>query len=65
MFCDELVSPLKEALTQGQGIMQEAPAKVIAFGLDVIGLKTIEAYTHPENDNSSKLLRKFKEAKRT
>jgi len=44
---------------QGQGIMQEATSKVIAFALDVIGLKTIEAYTHLENENSSKLLEKF------
>lgn len=41
-----------------QGIMQEAISKVIAFGLEVIGLKTIEAYTHLENKNSSKLLEK-------
>ena len=44
---------------QGQGIMQEATSKVIAFGLDVIGLKAIEAYTHLENKNSSRLLEKF------
>ena len=44
---------------QGQGIMQEAISKVIAFGFDVIGLKAIEAYTHLENENSSKLLEKF------
>ena len=44
---------------QGQGIMQEATSKVIAFGLDVIGLKAIEAYTHLENENSSNLLKKF------
>ena len=44
---------------QGQGIMQEATSKVIAFGRDVIGLKTIEAYTHLENENSSKLLEIF------
>jgi len=43
---------------QRQGIMQEAIAKVIAFGLDVLGLKAIEAYTHLENENSSKLLEK-------
>ena len=36
--------------------MQEAISKVIAFGIDVIGLKAIEAYTHLENKNSSKLL---------
>jgi len=44
---------------QGQGIMQEAASKVIEFGLDVIGLKTIEAFTHLENENSSRLLKKF------
>ncbi len=44
---------------QGQGIMQEALSTVIAFGLDVIGLKAIEAYTHLENKNSSKLLEKY------
>ena len=43
---------------QGRGIMQEAISKVIGFGLQVIGLKTIEAYTHRENENSSKLLEK-------
>ena len=45
--------------SQGQGIMQEAISKVISFGLDVLGLKTIEAYTHLENKNSSKLLEKY------
>ena len=44
---------------QGQGIMQEATSKVISFGLDVIGLKAIEAYTHLENKNSLKLLEKY------
>jgi ribosomal-protein-alanine N-acetyltransferase len=44
---------------QGQGIMQEAASKIIVFGFDVIGLKAIEAYTHLENENSSKLLKKF------
>lgn len=44
---------------QGQGIMQEAMSRVIAFGFDVLGLKAIEAYTHLENENSSKLLEKF------
>jgi ribosomal-protein-alanine N-acetyltransferase len=41
------------------GIMQEAISKVIEFAVEVIGLKTIEAYTHLENKNSSKLLEKF------
>jgi [ribosomal protein S5]-alanine N-acetyltransferase len=44
---------------QGQGIMLEATSKVIAFGLGIIGLKAIEAYTHLENQNSSKLLEKY------
>jgi ribosomal-protein-alanine N-acetyltransferase len=44
---------------QGQGIMQEAISKVIAFGFEVIGLKTIVAQTHLENENSTKLLEKF------
>lgn len=44
---------------QGQGIMQEAISKVIAFAHEVIGLKVIEAYTHLENKNSSKLLEKY------
>lgn len=44
---------------QGQGIMHEAISKVISFGLQTIGLKTIEAYTHVENVNSTKLLEKF------
>ena len=34
---------------QGQGIMQEAISKVIAFAHEVIGLKVIEAYTHLED----------------
>ena len=44
---------------QGQGIMHEALSKVIAYGMDVIGLKAIEAYTHLENKNSSKLIEKY------
>ena len=44
---------------QGQGIMQEVISKVIAFAFDVLGLKAIEAYTHLENKNSSKLLEKY------
>jgi ribosomal-protein-alanine N-acetyltransferase len=43
---------------QQQGIMQEAIAAVIAFAFDVIGLKAIEAHTHPENKSSAKLLAK-------
>ena len=44
---------------QGKGIMQEAISKVIDFGILHIGLNSIEAYTHSENQNSTRLLEKF------
>jgi ribosomal-protein-alanine N-acetyltransferase len=44
---------------QGQGIMQEAISKVIDFGILHIGLNSIEAYTHSENQSSIRLLEKF------
>ena len=44
---------------QGKGIMQEAISKVIDFGIRHIGLNSIEAYTHSENQNSTRLLEKF------
>ena len=44
---------------QGKGIMQEATSKVIDFGIQRIGLNLIEAYTHFENQNSTRLLDKF------
>jgi ribosomal-protein-alanine N-acetyltransferase len=44
---------------QGKGIMQEATSKVIDFGIRHIGLNSIEAYTHSENQNSTRLLEKF------
>lgn len=44
---------------QGKGIMQEAAAKVITFGIQQIGLNSIEAYTHSENERSIRLLEKF------
>lgn len=44
---------------QGQGIMQEAIEEVISFSAQVVGVKIIEAYTHIENKNSTKLLEKF------
>ena len=44
---------------QGKGIMQEATSKVIDFGIQLIGLHFIEAYTHSENQASTKLLEKF------
>ncbi len=44
---------------QGKGIMQEATSTVIDFGLRHIGLNSIEAYTHSENQSSTRLLKKF------
>ncbi|MDQ6608963.1 MAG: GNAT family N-acetyltransferase [Bacteroidota bacterium] len=44
---------------QGKGIMQEAILKVIDFGMQHIGLNSIEAHTHSENQNSTRLLEKF------
>ena len=44
---------------QGKGIMQEATSKVIDFGLHHIGLNLIEAYTHFENQSSTRLLEKI------
>ncbi len=44
---------------QGKGIMQEATSKVIDFGIQYIGLTSIEAYTHVENQQSTRLLEKF------
>jgi [ribosomal protein S5]-alanine N-acetyltransferase len=44
---------------QGKGIMQEAISIVIDFGMQHIGLNTLEAYTHSENQRSTRLLEKF------
>jgi [ribosomal protein S5]-alanine N-acetyltransferase len=44
---------------QGKGIMREATSKVIDFGSQHIGLNSIEAYTHFENQSSTRLLEKF------
>ena len=44
---------------QGKGIAQEALTAVINFGFELMKLKTIEAYTHKENLQSTNLLEKF------
>lgn len=44
---------------QGKGIMQEAISKVIDFGIQRIGLTSIEAYSHAENQHSTRLLEKL------
>ena len=44
---------------QGKGIMQEASSKVIEFAVLSMGLNSIEAYTHSENQSSTRLLEKL------
>jgi ribosomal-protein-alanine N-acetyltransferase len=44
---------------QGKGIMQEAASKVIEFGIQRIGLNSLEACPHSENQSSIRLLEKF------
>lgn len=41
---------------QRQGMMNEAMKKVIAFAVDILGIKIIEAFTHKDNQRSTKLL---------
>lgn len=44
---------------QGKGFMQEAVSAVLEFGFQHMGLNSIEAYTHSQNQNSTTLLEKF------
>lgn len=44
---------------QGRGIMQEALEAVINFGWTQLQLKEIQAFTHPQNIGSYRLLEKF------
>ena len=44
---------------QGRGLMQEATSTVIHFGFQHVGLHSIEAYTHSENQGSTRLLEKL------
>ncbi|HQW84475.1 MAG TPA: GNAT family N-acetyltransferase [Ferruginibacter sp.] len=44
---------------QGQGIMKEALKKVIQFTFKTLGLITIDAFTHKDNQSSTKLLQQF------
>ena len=45
---------------QGKGIAQEAASKVIHFGFQQVGLAAIEAYTHSQNQSSTRLLEALK-----
>ena len=39
--------------------MSEATQKIIEFAVHTLGIKTIDAFTHKENQSSTKLLQKF------
>jgi ribosomal-protein-alanine N-acetyltransferase len=51
-----------ELLTEyhGKGIMREAARKIIEYSIQTLGLKTIDAYTHKDNQSSTNLLRELK-----
>ncbi len=44
---------------QGKGIMKEATSKVIEYAVQTIQVRTIEAFTHKNNQSSTKLLEKL------
>ncbi|MDQ2862440.1 MAG: GNAT family N-acetyltransferase [Bacteroidota bacterium] len=44
---------------QGQGIMKEAVKKIIEYSVEVLGVKTIDACSHKDNQSSIKLLQKL------
>ncbi len=44
---------------QGKGIMNEALEKIIEFTFQTLGLETIDAFTHKDNQSSTRLLQKF------
>lgn len=41
---------------QGQGVMDEALKRVVAFGFEDLGLAALEAFTHPDKAASARLL---------
>jgi ribosomal-protein-alanine N-acetyltransferase len=45
---------------QGKGIMREAAKKIIEYSFQTLGLKTIDAYTHKDNQSSTNLLKELK-----
>ena len=45
---------------QGKGIMREAATKIIEYSFQTLGLKTIDAYTHKDNQSSTNLLKELK-----
>lgn len=45
---------------QGKGIMREAAKKIIEYSIQTLGIKTIDAYTHKNNQSSTNLLKELK-----
>jgi ribosomal-protein-alanine N-acetyltransferase len=45
---------------QGKGIMREAAKKIIEYSIQTLGVKTIDAYTHKDNQSSTNLLKELK-----
>jgi ribosomal-protein-alanine N-acetyltransferase len=45
---------------QGKGIMREAAKEIIEYSIHTLGMKTIDAYTHKDNQNSTNLLKELK-----
>jgi ribosomal-protein-alanine N-acetyltransferase len=45
---------------QGKGIMREAARKIIEYSTQTLGLKTIDAFTHKDNQSSTNLLKELK-----
>ena len=45
---------------QGKGIMKEAAQKIIEYAIQTLGLKTIDACTHKDNQSSTNLLKVLK-----
>lgn len=44
---------------QGKGIMREAAKKILQYAIQKLGLKTIDAYTHKDNQSSNNLLKEL------
>ncbi len=45
---------------QGRGIMREAAEKITEYATQTLGIKTIDAYTHKDNQSSINLLKELK-----
>ena len=45
---------------QGRGFMRETAKKIIEYSNQTLGLKTIDAYTHKDNQSSTNLLKELK-----